>query len=120
MASKPAAAVCDRRRASMIRLIATAKRTRVCFSPASGRPRSANTLPELLTTTSLFLSLAISHLVILACYLESPRNQFHIRLGRLYAFRRFLLERMQYVSSVLELYAVYSPVGVPSIVLNYF
>src|ERR1700732_2243066 len=100
--------------------MATARRTRVCFSPASRRPRCSNTLPELCMTTSLFRPFAISRFVILACCLESLRNQLHICLGRLYALRRFLLERMQHVRSVLELYGVHRPVGVPSIVLHDF
>src|SRR5208282_5838713 len=57
----------------MICWIATARRTFVCFSPASRSPRSANTFPELRTTDSLFLDtlfrpFAISRLVVLACH----------------------------------------------------
>src|SRR6267154_4993763 len=67
--------------------MATASRTRVCFSSASRRPRSTNTLPELSTTVSLFFPFAISCLVILACCPEPSRNQFRICPGRPYALR---------------------------------
>src|SRR5271156_1275330 len=100
--------------------MATAKRTLVCFSSASRRPRSANTFPELGITVSLFFRFAMSRLVILACHLQSPRNQFHIGLSRLYAFRRFLLERMQHVRSVIELHGIYRPVSVAFVILHDF
>src|ERR1039458_2366917 len=100
--------------------MATARRTRVCFSPASRRPRSANTLPELRTIASLFLPLAISRLVIRARCLESPRNQLHIRLGCLYTRRRLFLERMQHIRGVRELYCIHCPVGLASVILHDF
>src|ERR1700693_3029845 len=100
--------------------MATASRTRVCFSPASRRPRSANTLPELCTTTSLCRPFAISRLVIFACYPKPSRNHLHIRLSRLYAARRFLLEGMQHICSLLKLYRIHRAVGVASAILHNF
>src|SRR6267154_2792157 len=100
--------------------MATARRTRVCFSSASRRPRSANTLPELSTTASLFFPFAISRLVILACCPEPSRNQVRICPSRLYALRGFLLERMQHIRSVLELYRIYRAVGVTFVILDDF
>src|SRR5271165_1895053 len=100
--------------------MATASRTLVCFSSASRRPRSANTFPELGTTASLFFPFAISRLVILARRLEPSGNQFHVRLGCLYSFRRFLLESVKNIQSLIELYAIYRTIGVPSVVLYDF
>src|SRR5260370_3164920 len=93
-----------------------AGRTFVCFSSASRSPRSANTFPELRTTDPLFRPFAISRLVVLAGDSEPPRNQVHIALGRLFALRRLLLERMQHVNRMLELYRVHGPVSIAAVV----
>src|SRR5271156_843445 len=105
----------------MICWIASARRTFVCFSAASRSPRSANTFPELRTSDSLFLDslvrpFAISCLVILASHLEPPRNQFNIALGCFSSPRRLLLERMQHVNRMLELYRVHGPVSIAAVV----
>src|SRR6266566_6299976 len=100
----------------MICWIATARRTFVCFSSASRSPRSANTFPELRATDPLFRPFAISCLVVLAGDSEPPRNQVHIALSRLSALRRLLLERMQHVNRMLELYHVHGPVSIAPVV----
>src|SRR5271170_8394666 len=105
----------------MICWIASARRTFVCFSPASRSPRSANTFPELRTIDSLLLDslvrpFAISCLVVLAGYFEPPRNQVDIALGCFSSPRRFLLERMQHVNRMLELYRVHGPVSISAMV----
>src|SRR5277367_6515722 len=65
MDSAVAAAACVSRRDSNKRLTATASRTFVSSSAASGRPRSAKTLPELAATLfTLLACLAIPRLVI--------------------------------------------------------
>src|SRR5882672_8343174 len=52
----------------MIRFIATARRTLVCFSSALGNRRSANTLPELPATSSFLLFLfAMPRLGVMFC-----------------------------------------------------
>src|SRR5260370_15241025 len=100
--------------------MATARRTLVCFSSASRRPRSANTFPELATTPSRLFPFAISRLVILAGRLEPSRNQFHVRLGRLYSFRGFLLKSVKNIESLVKLHGVHRTIGVASVVLYYF
>src|SRR2546425_13363991 len=120
MSSRLAAAVCDRRRAWMICWIATARRTFVCFSSALRSPRSANTLPELRTTDSLFRPFAISCLVVLAGHSEPPRNKLDVGLRRLSALRRLLLKRMHYINRMLELYRVSRPVSIAAVVGNDF
>ena len=67
-----AAAACVSRRDSSKRLTATASRTFVSSSAASGRPRSAKTLPELATT--LFALLALRGYIL-------PRNLLVPPLG---------------------------------------
>src|SRR6266478_2981715 len=104
----------------MICWIATARRTFVCFSSPLRSPRSANTLPELRTTDSLFRPFAISLLVVLAGHSEPPRNQLDVGLRRLSALRRLLLERMQDIDCVLELYRVYRPVRIAAVVRDDF
>src|ERR1700683_906743 len=99
--------------------MATARRTRVCFSLASGRPRSEKTLPELWMTASLLcLPFAISRLVIFTCRLEPSRNHFHIRMGCLDTLGRLLLEGMQNVRSFLKLHRIHRPIGVAPVILN--
>src|ERR1019366_174361 len=105
----------------MICWIATARRTFVCFSPASRSPRSANTFPELRTIDSLFLDslfrrFAISCLVVLAGHSQPTRDQLHITLGRLSALRRLLLERVQHINRMLELYRVHGPESIAAVV----
>src|ERR1035438_1069269 len=102
----------------MIWLIATARRTLVCFSSASRRPRSANTFPDPCTTKSLVLQFAISRLVILARGLEPVRNQFHVRLGRLHSPRRFLLEGMENIDGLAELHGIHRTIGISPVVLD--
>src|ERR1035438_811946 len=65
MPNSSAAFSCDNPRRSTTSLIATARRTFVCRSPESARPRSANTFPELRTIFPLrsALDFAISLLV---------------------------------------------------------
>src|ERR1700719_2083580 len=100
----------------MICWIATARCTLVRFSSALRSPRSANTFPELRTTDSLFRPFAISCLVVLAGHFEPPRNQVHVALGRLFARRRLLLERMQLVHRMCEHCRVHGPVSIAAVV----
>src|SRR5438477_10162882 len=102
----------------MIWFSATASCTFVFFSSAAGSPRSANTFPELATTPLLLF--AISRLVILFRESEPTANQFDIRLGRLDAAWRFLLERMQYVNCSLKPHRVDSPVSIAAEVFDNF
>src|SRR5271156_937255 len=101
-----------------MRLMATARRTLVCFSSARGRPRSAKTLPELGITPSLFLVLAMLRLVVLFCQSKTLRDQVDIRLGRSDATGRFLLENVQHVDGALKPYRIGGPVRVAAIVLD--
>src|ERR1039458_10883655 len=78
-------------------LMSTARRTRACFSPASRKPRSANTLPELRVTFSVLLPFAISSLVIFCRGFEPARDQFHVRLRRRPALWRFFFLRVQHL-----------------------
>src|SRR5438876_2324298 len=81
MESAAAASAWVSRRAARSRLIATARRTLVSSSAASGRSRSANTLPELTSIDSpLLLRLRISHLIIGQCRLETAPDEFHVGL----------------------------------------
>src|SRR5258708_3988657 len=97
------AAACVSRRDSSRRLTATASRTFVSSSAASGRPRSAKTLPELATTLLTPLAcLAIAHLVICLRRLWAPLNHFTIRLRRARPTWRFLLKTVQDVQRMLK------------------
>src|ERR1019366_4289180 len=97
-------------------LMATARRTRACFSPASRKPRSANTLPELRVTFSVLLPFAISSLVIFCRGFEPARDQFHVRLRRRPALGRFFLERVQHIDSMLKLHCVDGAVSIAAVV----
>src|ERR1035438_7633300 len=100
--------------------MATASRTLGCFSSASRRPRSANTLPDPGITKSLFRPFAISRLVILARRFQPAGNQFHIGLGRLDSPRRFLLEGMKNIDGLAEFHGVHRTIGGPAVVLGDF
>src|SRR5271170_5210984 len=103
MDSAVAAAACVSRRDSSRRLTATASRTFESSSAASGRPRSAKTLPELATTLlTLLACLAIPRLVIYLCRLQAPLNHFNIRLRRARPTWRFLLKTVQDVQRMLK------------------
>src|ERR1700690_50222 len=82
---------------------ATASRTFVSSSAASGRPRSAKTLPELATTLlTLLACLAVPRLVICLRRLEASLNHFNIRLRRARPTWRFLLKTGQDVQRMLK------------------
>src|ERR1035437_10853694 len=100
--------------------MATARRTRVCFSPASRRPRSANTFPELRATVSLFSPFTISGLVIVCSGPEPSGDQFHVRASRFFALRRFLLKCVQHIDSTLKLHRIDLPVSVAPVVRDDF
>ncbi len=63
----------ERRRLARMWLMATARRTLVCFSCALGRRRSAKTLPELLTMRILPLFLGMAFLGV-ACLIFAART----------------------------------------------
>src|SRR6267143_2277454 len=100
--------------------MATASLTFVCFSSALTTPRSAKTLPELGTTSGLFLVFGISHLIVRSGFVEPSTNQLDIFPCCLYAARRLLLERMEHVDSTLEFDRVNGPIGVCAMVLDHF
>src|SRR5271165_2785922 len=103
MDSAAAAAACVNRRDSSSLLMATASLTFVSSSAASGRPRSAKTLPVLATALSTPLPrLAIPHLVIRLRRFKPSLNHFNIRLRRARSAWRFLPKTVQDVHRLLE------------------
>src|SRR5438445_9568457 len=100
----------------MILFKATASCTLVFFSSAAASPRSTNTFPELAITSLLVF--AISRLVVLLRQPQPSADQFDIGLGRFNAVRRFLLECMQYVNSVVKPHRVDRPICVAPEVFN--
>src|SRR5438876_231979 len=103
MESAAAASAWVSRRAARSRLIATARRTLVSSSAASGRSRSANTLPELTSIDSpLLLRLRISHLIIGQCRLETAPDEFHVGLRGANTTRRLLLKAVQHINGSLK------------------
>src|SRR5437660_6407457 len=110
MESAAAALAWVSRRAARSRLIATARLTLVSSSAASGRSRSANTLPELTSIASaLLLRLRISHLIIVQRRLETPLDEFHIGFRRANATRRLLLKAVQHINGSLKAHEVDRP-----------
>src|ERR1700687_1019967 len=104
----------------MMSLRATARRTLACLSPASHRPRSAKTFPELRVTGLWFLPFTISGLVIVGRGPQPSGDQFHVGLRRSSSFRRFFLERMQHIDSKLKLHRVDRPMSIASVVRDDF
>ncbi len=102
----------------MISLIATAKRTFVCFSSAFGRPRSANTLPELATTRGLSFGFAIPHLKVHPGLLKSPAYLFNSPFCRSYASGRLLLESVEHVNHTFKSARVNRTIGVSTMIFD--
>src|ERR1035438_6758122 len=92
-----AAAVWVKCRCRIVRLILTTRPALIRCSPASARPRSANTLPEPGSISGVFL-LGIPHLA--PQMFEALPDQFHIGPGRSDPPFRFLLKGMDHVDRV--------------------
>src|SRR5437870_537527 len=120
MCRRSAAAVCDSFIASMIWFIATARRTFVCFSSASGNPRSAKTLPELRTMVVLLFLFAISNLVIFLRSFQPLADQSHVRQAGLHTFCRLLLEGVKHINCALKSNGVNRPIRIASMVFYDF
>src|SRR6266496_1969676 len=98
--------------------MATASRTLVRFSSAAGRPRSANTFPELATRLLLFF--AIPPLVILLSQLQPIPNEFRVGLCRFDTLWGLFLEGVQHIDRTLKSHCINRPVCVASKILNDF
>src|SRR5205809_1034974 len=96
-----AALSCESWRSLSIRFTSTASWTLSLRSFASGKPRSANTLP--LPTSTLILFFAISHLVVFLRCPQPLTNERHVFAGCADARGCLLLERMQDINRLCEL-----------------
>src|ERR1019366_9660693 len=91
--------------------MAAPRRAFVSSSAASGRPRSAKTLPlPCITRSTVFL--AISLLIIPLCHLQPCMHHSNIGLAGLNSTRRLLLEGVQDIDGLLESNRVDRPVGI--------
>src|ERR1035437_7079075 len=99
--------------------MAAPRRAFVSSSGASGRPRSAKTLPlPCITRSTVFL--AISLLIIPLCHLQPCMHHSNIGLAGLNSTRRLLLEGVQDIDGLLESDRVDSPVGITIVVADDF
>src|SRR5437764_6346037 len=110
----------------MTPLIASARRSFVCRSSASAKPRSANTLPvpRMIASSPWFVlsafCFAMAGLVILLCDLQSSFDQVDIQLGGLDALGRFFLKGVKHVDDLLEAHEVDRPVSLSVMVFDQF
>src|ERR1019366_5367842 len=88
---------------------------------ASGRPRSANTLPELASTSMpLRARFAIPYLLCECLgYFEPGVNDLHVSFGSRYPAFALLLEAVEDKHRFLELDGVDGPIGSVGIVFDY-
>src|ERR1035437_1922668 len=99
--------------------MAAPRRAFVSSSGASGRPRSAKTLPlPCITRSTVFL--AISLLIIPLCHLQPCMHHSNIGLAGLNSTRRLLLEGVQDIDGLLESNRVDRPVGITIVVADDF
>src|ERR1051326_8694015 len=87
-------------------------------SLASGKPRSAKTLP--LPVSTLIFFLAIAHLVVFVRRLQPLLDERDVRSGRPDAGRRFLLKGMQHVNRLRELNRIHRSVRSAGVILGQF